>query len=449
MSLLSGNIHKSEGEHRMPNQQAEMQKLFITGNLLRGADTSAKHVYDFLVGLGEVCGMNIFNGPHVKTPDSYDSETFSRLGNRPPEDVNASVMWDDSGAQLYIFPSKSNWFTLDIYACKMFEIERALRYTYDCMDVRENMRFSTSTAEVNTPWNQFTLPDGALNPERFYVPRIDRLFDIDPSDLDSAIMAGLTLECLVGRAISKGHGKRVAASYTPEEVKKLQAIHGAYEVALDSRFMDDVLSGVAITPDKYPLQPVYDRLSRMEAEAEQMQRGSSIIHIGTGWPGTAIGLYRQFDIAVMCVEKDAEVAQKSEDALKRLGLLGKGKLQVICADGSGINPEHYRAVIVSAMVPPQDKIRIISNMRSLATGSMYDPLLILRTPPDCARSLFYPVLSDEILGSKYIKLVGETGQLVNHADPLRSLVYRVMETSELRRGSDRLLEMTRKSTHTL
>ncbi|GEM_PF-3115140 len=433
-----------ERERSMPSQQAEMQKLFITGNLLRGADISAKHVHDFLVGLGEVCDMEIFNGPHVKTPNAYDAETFRRLGSRPPKDVNASVMWADSGSQLYIFPHKTNWFTLDIYSCKNFDIGRALQYAYDWMGVKPNMRYSISTSNGNTPWRQFTIPDDrVLDPESLYVPQIDQLFNIHHSDPNRVIMAGLALETLVVRAINEGHGNRVAASYMPEEVKQLQAIHGNYELAVDARFIDDVLSGKAITPDQYPLQPAYDRLSRMEAAAANMQRGSSVMHIGTGWPGTAIGLYRQFGIATTCVEKDATVAQRSEDALKRLGLWGESRLTVICADGCEINPEKYECVIVSAMVPEQDKISIIANMRRLATGTPYDPLLILRTPPDRARSLLYPALSDEVLGNNAIRLVAETAPFVNSEDPLKSLVYRVIETPEIRRGSDRLLMLAR------
>ncbi len=37
--------------------QAEMQKLSVARN--------------FLLALGEVCQMNIFDGPHVKTPNSF------------------------------------------------------------------------------------------------------------------------------------------------------------------------------------------------------------------------------------------------------------------------------------------------------------------------------------------------------------------------------------------
>lgn len=85
-------IKELEAQRDTTGQQAEMQKLFVKGHLLIGADLSTKHINDFLIGLGEVCGMNIFNGPHVKTPDSCDLDTFRRLGNRSPEDINGSVM---------------------------------------------------------------------------------------------------------------------------------------------------------------------------------------------------------------------------------------------------------------------------------------------------------------------------------------------------------------------
>lgn len=99
----------------------------------------------------------------------------------------------------------------------------------------------------------------------------------------------------------------------------------------------------------------------MEAIAAGMQKGRQILHIGTGWPGTAIGLYRQFGISVTCVEKDLEFAERSTAGLRKLGLLGRDKLQVICADGAGLNTGNHQSVIVSAMVPNEDKKKIIRN----------------------------------------------------------------------------------------
>lgn len=430
-----------EGQRLVAIQEkAAMQKLFITGHLLPGADISAQHITKFLDGLGPVCGMNIFNGPHVKTPDSYDPETFKRLGGKPPEDVNGSVMWDDSGAQLYIFPSKGNWFTLDVYTCKNFDEQKALEYAYEQLGVREDMQYSSSTSEKNTPWQSFTRTDNKpLNPERTFLSEIDILFDVDQSINSQLITAGKTLEDLVKRAIETGSGERVAASYTPAQRAYLRKIHSRFEIAVDDKFIDDVLSSKTTDSQEYPFQQRYNRLSKMEARAGGMKKGKPVMHIGTGWPGTAIGLYNQFGIAVTCIEIDPQVAQKSKIALEKLGLYGKDKLQVVLADGSNLNTEGYSTVILSAMLPIEDKTKIVDNMRNLAFGEPSDPVLILRTPPDHARSLFYQELPKDLTSRREFELVTDTSNLISNDDHLRSLVYRIKEMAEIRRGSDRIV----------
>ncbi len=419
----------------LEGKEAPMQKLSIKGHLLPGADISATHVNKFLVGLGPVCGMNIFNGPHVKTPDSYDSETFKRLGNRPPEDVNGAVMWDDSGAQMYVFPDRNNWFTLDIYTCKKFDPAKALGYVYQELDPKADMDFAEQDHKVNTPWQRFTQPEGrVLDPENKFTPEMDELFDTDLTNVNEVIAAGKRLEGIVGRAVTEGSGKRLAATYTRGQREQLRALHSDFEIAVDDRMMDDVLSGVATSPDDYPFQPTYDRLSLMEGQAVGADNKKPIMHIGTGWPGTAIGLYRQFGTPVKCIEIVPVVAEKSRKALDKLGLLGEDKLQVITADGSMVNPEDHKAVIISAMVPNEYKKQVIYNMRHFAVGNSEDPLLVLRKPQDSARAFFYQDFGDEVIGGD--ALVDDTGKLLKPEDPLRSLVYKVRGFASVREGHD-------------
>lgn len=423
-------------------ERAEMQKLFVTGHLLPGADISASHVTTFLTELGEVCGMNIFNGPHVKTPDSYDPETFRRLGNRPPEDINGSVMWDDSGAQMYVFPNRGRWFTLDIYTCKQFDNQRALQFVYETLDVGEDMEFAIQTHETNNPWSPFSQTDGKpLNHEMPFVSEIDKLFNIDLANPEQVFIGGARLEQQVLLAVREGSGNRLAAQYTQQQREQLRELHSRFEVLTDERFMDNVLSNKTSDPNQYPFQTTYNRLSLMEARAGNMQQGKQIMHIGTGWPGTAIGLYRQFGIPVLCVEKDPCVAEKSEEALKRLGLLGNDKLRILCADGTTINPQGYNTVIVSAMVPDRDKATILRNLRNLATGTTSDPFLILRSPADSARSLFYQAPSRDLIGNT-AELAANTRSFMKPEDPLQSFLYRVKELAEVKRGSDAIIMAT-------
>ena len=137
-----------------PKKEAIMQKLFVKGHLIPSADVSASRIKKFLEGLGSVCQMNIFFGPIVKSPNSYDQETWERLGKKPPEDINALVMWDDSGVQMYIFPTKDNWFTLDIYTCKKFDADKVLKFVYQELEIN-HMEFSTQTANSFSPWQPY------------------------------------------------------------------------------------------------------------------------------------------------------------------------------------------------------------------------------------------------------------------------------------------------------
>lgn len=222
------------------------------------------------------------------------------------------------------------------------------------------------------------------------------------------------------------------------EIEILRDLNGQKEIAVDYQFIDDVLAGRALDSDQYPLQQIYNRLSSMEAAVSGMEGGKPVMHIGTGWPGTAVGLYRQFGIPVTCVERDEDFAQKSYDGLKKLNLIGDDKLQVVCADGAELNPEGFRVVTVSAMVPNVDKARIIQNLRQLATDSLSDPLLILRNPT-ATGFLLYQELDRAILNGYWLEKIGDTQPLVGPNDPLISYVFRVSAMAEVRRGSDRIL----------
>ncbi len=207
--------------------------------------------------------------------------------------------------------------------------------------------------------------------------------------------------------------------------------------------MQDVLLGTTTSPDQYPFQLIYDRLASMEGQMVGANTRRPIVHIGTGWPGTAIGLYRQYGTPVTCVEKDPAVARKSKEALQRLGLLGRDKLQVVAADGANINPEGYAAVLVSAMVPNDDKETIIDNMRNLAKGYA-DPSLILRTAADAARTLFYEDLGFTPISGATYATVEYTTSLMSSEDPLTSYICKIREMAAVSRGEDRRIMETRR-----
>lgn len=269
--------------------------------------------------------------------------------------------------------------------------------------------------------------------------QVDELLGTNPTSPNQVINSGIILTRLVTEALKEGCGAQLAQGYTPDQIKRLQAIHGSYEVAIDNRFIDHVLSGVAKSPDRYPLQRAYDRLSIVESIAVGMKRGSKVMHIGTGWSGTAIGLCTQLGVCVTCVEKDPEFAERSRHGLEKLGLLGVDKIQVISDDGAVLNTNGVQAVTVSAMVPNKDKEIIIKNMRELATGDDSDPVLVLRTPVDEVREFFYQRPSVNILNSRYLIEIGNTGSFLRFDDPLQSLVFRVWRMAAAGRGDDRYL----------
>ncbi len=272
---------------------------------------------------------------------------------------------------------------------------------------------------------------GVADTERSLRSELGNLLIVDPTDQTQVFSGGSALRALVGRVVSSGWGNRIAASFTAEQRGQFRALNDAYEVAVDNSFMDDVLVGAITDPDQYPSQPFYDRLSSMEGQALGANIREPILHIGSGWPGTAIGIYRQFGTPVVCVEKDPEVARKSEKALDKLGLLGKDKLRVIAEDGTEVNPHGFKAIIISGMVPNEDKQKIRKNLRDFACAGI-TTLLMQRTPVDSTRELFYQVLDE----SAYIEFLVDTAQFMQPEDPLWSFACR-MRFPEGARGDRR------------
>jgi protein-L-isoaspartate O-methyltransferase len=401
-----------------------MQKLFVAGNILPGTDVSPERLLHFVDGLSEVTGMNLFGEVQVKTPEHYDIQTLKDLG-RPPEDINVSWMWDDSGGQMYIFPTRAYWATLDLHTCKQFDPERALGYIASFLNFRENMRFSEQDHHENRQWQPYvqTLPE---NP---YISEFEAMLAIDPEDSQRLAAAGKRLEAIVYMATSEGWGERLASLFSETQRKKIRDIHSAYEISVDDAFMDRVLADPSVTASDYRFQKTYDRLAAMEAAAAGLASGDRVIHVGSGWPGTAIGFYMQKGIAVTCLEVDSLVAAKSRAALERLGLYGPDKISVENRDGRSLGTSPDSTILVSAMVPSDDKLAIIENIRDTSIKSG-ETLLILRQPADPARSLFYQPLVKYRDGIK----VNQTQPGVN--DPLLSTVVEIRRRAAAGRLDD-------------
>jgi len=423
-----------------PLEQAEkaaMQKLFISGHLLPGVDLTSNHILQFVDKLGKVTEMNIFHGPTIKTP----------------EDINVTWMWDDSGGSIYVFPNKDHWCVVDLHTCKSFDTKRTLEVVYNELAFREDMRFAEQTHNISTDWALFSLESGApLTPEKKFLADFERILKVDLADPKQLVPVGENLEKMVYQAVKEGWGDRLAAVFNKRVADKIRDIHSAFEIATDDAFMTAVLEGRANDADQYAFQPTYDRLAKMEAEAAGMKKGKAVMHIGTGWPGTAIGL-NKLGIPVTCVEIRPQVARKSKNALEKLGLIGTNKLRVVNFDGTKLNPEGFAAVIISAMVPNNDKLQILDNLRRLATGEempnwpTYGPPVVLRTPPDRAKALFYQELTPDLLTFPGLELIRKTNPEEN--DPLQSLVFKMHPTASAKRMDEvQLVQARQKLTPT-
>ena len=89
------------------------QRLVIEGTCQSPISDDAIHTY--LVGLSEVCDMTI-----LLDPVTHRSDRFGWAG---------WVHWEGSGAHLYAWDTPVLFFSVDIYTCKHFDMERAVAYT--------------------------------------------------------------------------------------------------------------------------------------------------------------------------------------------------------------------------------------------------------------------------------------------------------------------------------
>lgn len=415
-------------------KRAEIQQTQIYGHLLPGADISKNHVLEYASGLASLTNMHPFGEPLYKDPTSYSPKDFKDLGGRPPEDINFYQMWDDSGVEVYIFPNKDNWFTIRVHTCKKYDASKVLRFTYDHFDPREDMEYSELFYGKATDLQPFILPNNApLNPEAKHIKKLGaRLEWINSSEKirnpADYIYAHDDIEEIVKQAIADGSGRRLAACFTHEQKKTIQDIYGDGEIAIDAKFMTDVQSGKAKSPNEYPLQPMYDRLSKMEVEAAGITKNDRVLHYGAGYGGTGVGVITQFGIPFTCVDRKPDVARDCRQTFDKLGLLGKDKLQVACADARDIDPTGYDVIIISAMVPEGDKNQILDIISKLKWGKENNRRLIIRTPSSLAKTFFYPVLlTDKFLSRPELKLIADTGPMTGPDDPLRSLVFTVSD----------------------
>jgi hypothetical protein len=279
-------------------------------------------------------------------------------------------------------------------------------------------------------------------PAEQQIAEIRDLIALESVDTDEIIENGKKLYQLIETLSVGGADEELMRALTPEQVFRAQTLSLKFEITLDNRFMDNVIAGKIHSPDDHPLQVMYNHLGFMEGTGIRRCLGRDfsrpLIHIGSGYAETAIAIYRQFGVPVICIEKDRQTAQKAEKTLACFSLLGKEKIRILSFKGEEILPEGD-AVIISAMVPNTDKKIMVSNLRNLAYGEPSDPLLVLRTPSKPVYSLEYPVLFDDTQIFQYsLREIcnGDTQPYLTPQDPIRSRIYKAIESATVRMGFD-------------
>ncbi len=96
------------------------QRLVIEGT----CDTplSDADIRGYLVGLSDVCDMKI-----LLDPVTHRSDRFGWAG---------WVHWEGSGAHVYAWERPVLFFSVDVYTCKLFDMERAVEFTHRFFSAR-------------------------------------------------------------------------------------------------------------------------------------------------------------------------------------------------------------------------------------------------------------------------------------------------------------------------
>jgi hypothetical protein len=97
------------------------QRLVIEGTCL--APITEEQIRSYLSLLSGVCDMRL-----LIEPVTHRSERFGWAG---------WVHWESSGAHFYAWETPILFFSVDIYACKAFDADRAVQFTKDFFETTE------------------------------------------------------------------------------------------------------------------------------------------------------------------------------------------------------------------------------------------------------------------------------------------------------------------------
>lgn len=409
------------------------QKTEITGHLLPGVEISRQFCQDFASGAAALTEMTIF-GPFVyKDPTCFDDETVAQLG-RKPRDFNFSQMWSNSGMDGYIFPENDLYATLKFHTCKAFDSEKLLKYVHETLGFDADMRHTEILNGQTIVDNKvYKRPSGLLRAESDCVNGFVNIYrwiqGVEREEtLERKIQFSEKIREVIADAILQGVDRRVGYYFTRREKRFFQQKYGDGEIFIDQQFMLDAISGKITSPDKHPLQQMYNRLSAMEVQAAKITTNDRVLHFGAGYGDTGVGMVKQYGVPFTCVEVKPDVARLCRNTFDAFGLLEPNKLQVACADARDVDPKGFDVIIISAMVPEETKLQILDNISKLEWGKKDNRRLIVRTPSSGINAFLYPILTTEkFLSKPELTLISDTGSMCRPEDPVRSLVFTVSD----------------------
>ncbi|MBM3200496.1 hypothetical protein FJZ53_06160 [Candidatus Woesearchaeota archaeon] len=102
------------------------QRLVIEG--IYSIDVTPKKIKTYMRKLSDDIGMTIIYGPMVKN-------LAGRI-NPIHKGLEAFLIWAESGTQVYTWENEK-FFTVDIYSCKEFDVDTAVKFTkeyFGCKD---------------------------------------------------------------------------------------------------------------------------------------------------------------------------------------------------------------------------------------------------------------------------------------------------------------------------
>src|SRR3954469_22733504 len=97
------------------------QRLVIEGTCSQPIDDLS--IKSYLTRLSDVCDMKALIEPVTHRSDLYGWAGW--------------IHWETSGAHLYAWERPLLFFSVDIYTCKAFDPERAVRFTEDFLGARD------------------------------------------------------------------------------------------------------------------------------------------------------------------------------------------------------------------------------------------------------------------------------------------------------------------------